>query len=535
MKESQTQSVLPALDYLQLNPKNFHYQIPPEELVNIAIREQEGVLADNGALSVDTGIFTGRSPKDRYIVLDDTTRESVHWGEINHPYAIAQFDSLYTKLCVYLNKKEIYVRDSFLCAEKSSQLNLRVITETATQNLFAHHMFLRPEVTKPEEVPQWTLISAPGFQSDPVVDGTRQGNFTIINFSKRLVLIGGTAYNGEIKKAMFSVLNFLLPFKGVLPMHCAANVGKDEESSIFFGLSGTGKTTLSADPDRSLVGDDEHGWGDNGLFNFEGGCYAKTYGLSSEKEPQIFSAIRHLSLLENVPFENGTHIPDYQSKLKTENGRAAYPLNFIPKALIPSITKAPKDVFFLSADAFGVLPPISKLTLEQAMYYFLSGYTCKLAGTESGINEPLPTFSACFGSAFLPLSPISYANLLGERLKKGQVNIWLINTGWMGGNCSEGKRIPLDITRNIIKAAMNGDLNGCSYRKHGVFHLQIPETCPGVPTEMLYPVNQWDDKEAYMYAAYKLSDLFRDNFLQYKNTAGSAISAAGPGAAKLKV
>ncbi|MGY3055676.1 phosphoenolpyruvate carboxykinase (ATP) [Pedobacter sp. UYEF25] len=534
MKESQTPFVRPVLDDLQLDPKNFYYQTPPEDLVKIALKEQEGLLTDSGALSVDTGMFTGRSPKDRYIVSDDITKAQVNWGEINKPYATEKFDILYTKVCLYLNKKTLYVRDAFLCAEKSCQLNLRVITETATQNLFAHHMFLRPELSTPKIPQEWTLIAAPGFKADPTTDGTRQQNFTIINFSRRVVLIGGTAYNGELKKAMFSVLNFLLPFKEILPMHCAANVGKDGASSVFFGLSGTGKTTLSADPERFLVGDDEHGWGANGLFNFEGGCYAKTYGLSPEKEPQIFSAIRNLSLLENVPFKKGTQLPDYQSKVKTENGRAAYPLNYIPKAVIPAVAAAPKDVFFLSADAFGVLPPISKLSLAQAMYYFLSGYTCKLAGTESGIDEPLPTFSACFGSAFLPLSPVTYANLLGKKLKASPINVWLINTGWMGGDCNEGKRIPLAITRKIIKAAMNGDLAHGNYRKHGVFQLEIPESCPGVPADMLYPANQWDDKEAYMYAAYKLSSLFGASFLQYSEAVGNEINAAGPGVSALK-
>ncbi|MET4084165.1 phosphoenolpyruvate carboxykinase (ATP) [Pedobacter sp. UYP30] len=535
MKESQTQFAQPSLDYLQLNPEKIYYQTTPEELIKMAVIQQEGILTDNGALSIDTGIFTGRSPKDRYIVIDNITRDRVNWGEVNQPYSTSKFDLLYTKVCRYLDKKTVYVRDSFLCAENASQLDLRVITETATQNLFAHHMFLRPYVVSPAKQQDWTLVSAPGFKADPIVDETRQGNFTIINFSRRLVLIGGTFYNGEIKKAMFSVLNFLLPFKGVLPMHCSANVGNDGETSVFFGLSGTGKTTLSADPDRRLVGDDEHGWGNNGLFNFEGGCYAKTYGLSSEKEPQIFSAIRDLAMLENVPFEKGTQHPDYQNKIKTENGRAAYPLNYIPEAVTPAVAKPPKNVFFLSADAFGVLPPISKLTQEQAMYYFLSGYTCKLAGTESGINEPVPTFSACFGNAFLPLSQVIYADLLGKKLKQGNVNIWLINTGWMGGSCGEGKRIPLAFTRSMIKAAMNGDLNKCSYRKHAVLHLQMPERCPDVPTEMLSPVNQWSDKEAYLYAAYKLSDLFRDNFRQYVDLASSEVKAAQPGVSEVNL
>lgn len=534
MKENQTQQVCPELDYLQLTHRNFHYQTAPEELVNLAIEECEGVLSDTGALSVATGLFTGRSPKDRYLVLDNLTKDRVNWGEINQPFSIHDFDKLYTKVCKYLNNKAIYVRDASLCAEEASRLTLRVITETATQNLFAHHLFLRPDVVAPERQQEWTLVAAPGFHADPITDGTRQSNFTIINFSRQLVLIGGTAYNGELKKAMFSVLNFLLPFKGILPMHCASNIGKNGDSSIFFGLSGTGKTTLSADPDRHLVGDDEHGWGEDSLFNFEGGCYAKTYGLSKEKEPQIFDAIRHLSILENVPLDKVTHTPDYQSKLLTENGRAAYPLHFIPGAVIPSLAKPPKDIFFLSADAFGVLPPISRLSMEQAMYYFLSGYTCKLAGTEAGINEPIATFSACFGSAFLPLHPVRYATLLGEKLKKNPVNIWLVNTGWMGGNASEGTRIPLTFTRNLVKAAMNGDLNHCHYKEDRVFHLQTPEQCPGVPPEILYPINNWSNKEDYLYASFRLSQLFRDNFVQYTGLTAVDVQSAEPGFSNLR-
>src|ERR1017187_4632997 len=430
---SESQSIV---DKLALANGNVQWNLTPAQLVEKAIKAGEGKLCENGAFAADTGKFTGRSPKDKFIVADELTEDSVWWGEINTRFDPDKFDKLYDKVTGYLVGKELYVRDAYACAQPEYRLNIRVITESAFQNLFANNLFLRPKAEELADFdPEWHIIAAPGFLADPAIDGTRQPNFAILNFTRKIILIGGTAYTGEIKKGIFSVLNFVLPHqRNVLSMHCSANIGKGGDTAIFFGLSGTGKTTLSADPERGLIGDDEHGWSDKSVFNFEGGCYAKCVSLTKEKEPQIYNAIKFGALLENIHFYEGTSKVDFENISKTENTRVAYPIDFIENCVEPSIGYIPKNIFFLTADAFGVLPPISKLNAGQAMYHFISGYTAKVAGTEVGITEPQTTFSACFGKAFLPLHPTKYAELLGKKLKENNVNVWLVNTGWSGGS-----------------------------------------------------------------------------------------------------
>jgi phosphoenolpyruvate carboxykinase (ATP) len=521
---------LPDLSYLNLDrAKTILYQLTPAQLVEAALKRDEGVLAETGALAIDTGEFTGRSPKDRFIVDDAITRDTVWWGSVNIKFDSEKFDTLLEKVTDYLSEREIFVRDSSACANEKYHIDIRVITETAYQNLFVHHLFRRPEVVNPLLKPEWTIIAAPGFVANPEVDGTRQHNFSIINFTKKIILIGGTGYTGEIKKGIFSVLNFILPHeKKVLSMHCSANTGAKGDTAIFFGLSGTGKTTLSADPERNLIGDDEHGWSDYTIFNFEGGCYAKCADLTPEKEPQIFSAIKFGALLENINFNRGTREVNFSNIDKTENTRVAYPMYYVNNAVMPSIGSSPKNIFFLTADAFGVLPPLSKLTNEQAMYYFISGYTAKVAGTEAGINEPKTTFSACFGEAFLPLNPVTYAKLLGDKLKEHDVNVWLINTGWTGGPYGVGKRMKLKYTRAMIAAAINGELDHVHYQEHAVFNLMMPVNCPNVPDNVLNPRNTWADKEAYDEKANNLALAFVKNFERYVIDSGPEIINAGP-------
>lgn len=497
-----------------------HHQLNVPELIEKALQRGEGKLADSGALAVDTGFFTGRSPKDRFIVEDDLTRDRVWWGDINIKFSAFHFDQLLDKVVQYLHtKEEIFVREALACADENYSMGITVVTETAYQNLFAHHLFLRPNnklATK--SIENWTIIAAPSFKADPEIDGTRQANFSIINFSRRMILIGGTGYTGEIKKGIFSVLNFLMPIMhGVLPMHCSANLGEHGDTAIFFGLSGTGKTTLSADPHRALIGDDEHGWSDDEIFNFEGGCYAKCIDLSQEKEPEIFDAVKFGALLENINFKKDTRTVDFHDVQKTENTRVAYPIYYIKNAIFPSKAQLPKNIFFLTADAFGVLPPISKLTMEQAMYHFVSGYTAKVAGTEAGINEPQATFSACFGKAFLPLHPFTYANLLGEKIEKGKVHVWLVNTGWTGGPYGVGNRIKLSYTRRMINAALAGELNHEQYVNHEIFNLAMPSSCNGVPNELLNPINTWSNKSDYRNKAKELSLLFKENYRQFED------------------
>lgn len=508
-----------------------YWNLTPAELVEETIIRGEGVLADTGALAVDTGEFTGRSPKDKFIVVDNVTKDTVWWGDVNFKFDADKFNTLYNRVSAYLTGKDVYVRDSYACADQRFRLNVRVVTETPWANLFANNLFLRP--TRQEILnftPDWHIICAPGFLANPEIDGTRQHNFTIMNFTKKVILIGGSGYTGEIKKSIFTLLNYILPHeKNVLSMHCSANVGKDGDTAVFFGLSGTGKTTLSADPNRHLIGDDEHGWSDDAVFNFEGGCYAKCVDLTAEKEPQIFNAIKFGALLENIEFyEEKPTTVDFSNISKTENTRVSYPTNHIANALDPSVGGIPKNIFFLTCDAYGVLPPISKLTPAQAMYHFISGYTAKVAGTEMGITEPTLTFSACFGKAFLPLHPTKYAELLGKKLKESKVNVWLVNTGWTGGAYGVGNRMKLSYTRAMITAALNGTLEKGKFETLPVFGLSYPTTCPDAPSEILNPRATWKDKDAYDSQAAKLASAFVKNFEQYASAANKEILEAAP-------
>jgi len=516
---------------LGLNVAIAHWNLAPEELVKKTIELGQGELNDTGALCVSTGKFTGRSPKDKFTVKDEKTADSVDWGDVNIPISPEAFDNLYNKVCSYLDGKEVWVRDAYACADPAFRLNIRVVNETPWANLFCNDLFLRPTAQEIEsQNPDWLILQAPGFQADPATDGTRQANFTIVNFTRRIILIGGSAYTGEMKKGIFGVLNFVLPHEhGVLSMHCSANEGKDGDVALFFGLSGTGKTTLSADPNRALIGDDEHGWADGSVFNFEGGCYAKVIDLSAEKEPQIYAAIKPNAILENIVFNEGTKTVDYANGSITENTRAAYPIHHIPNAKEPSYGGDPRNIFFLTCDAFGILPPISKLTKEQAMYHFISGYTAKVAGTEVGVTEPQTTFSACFGRVFLPLHPTKYAELLGKKLEQHpDVNVWLINTGWSGGPYGIGSRMSLKYTRAMITAAMNGELNDVAYNAHPVFGVLVPQSCPNVPAEILNPRDTWSDKDAYDKKANELAQLFIKNFAKYADQANEEIRSAAP-------
>ncbi len=508
-----------------------YWNLSPDELCKIAVEKEQGATTSAGALAVDTGKFTGRSPKDRFIVKDNMTADAVWWQNFNIPFSPDRFDALHKKVLDHFNDRTFYVRDVYACADPRYQTSIRVVTELAWSNLFAHNMFLRPH---PEELttftPSWTILCAPSFQADPATDGTRQQNFSIINFSKKLILIGGSGYTGEIKKGIFSVLNFVLPhLNNVLPMHCSANVGEAGDTAIFFGLSGTGKTTLSADPGRKLIGDDEHGWTpDNAIFNFEGGCYAKVIDLSSDKEPDIYAAIKEGALLENIVFKTNSNEVDYSNGTKTENTRVSYPIHHIRNIAEPSVGKNPKNIFFLTCDAYGVLPPISRLTPGQAAFHFISGYTAKVAGTEEGITEPTMTFSACFGAPFMPLHPTRYADMLSKKMREANVTVWLVNTGWSGGSYGVGRRMSLKYTRALIAAALNNQLNAADYTRHNVFGVAMPLTCPGVPAEMLDPRNTWTDKAAYDQKANYLAKAFVKNFAQFAEMATQEILDGAP-------
>ncbi len=502
----------------------------PAELVEKTLSLGEGILSDTGALVIKTGKFTGRSPKDRYIVRDDITADSVDWGAINFAISPEHFDGLYKKVVSYLSGKDLYVRDAYACADPKYRLNLRLVAEHPWQSLFAHNMFLRPSA---EEIaradPEWTILAAPGCLADPEVDGTVAENFAIINFSKKTIIIGGTAYTGEIKKGIFSVLNYSLPRnKGILSMHCSSNIGQDGDTAVFFGLSGTGKTTLSADPARRLIGDDEHGWSEDSVFNFEGGCYAKCIDLSAEKEPDIFAAVKFGALLENIVMQEGSRSVDYTDTSITQNTRVSYPIYHISNIAEGSRGGVPNNIFFLTADAFGVLPPISRLEVGQAMYHFISGYTAKVAGTEAGVTEPQATFSACFGAPFLPLHPTAYAEMLGKKLKESDTKVWLVNTGWSGGPYGIGSRMSLKYTRAMISAALEGKLDTVKYQVDPVFGLHMPETCENVPAELLNPRNTWSDKNAYDIKANDLAKKFLNNFAQFESAANEEILAAAP-------
>ncbi|MCZ2130240.1 MAG: phosphoenolpyruvate carboxykinase (ATP) [Bacteroidia bacterium] len=519
------------VEHIIQNAAKAHINLTVDQLVAKALERGEGKLTDMGALAADTGEFTGRSPKDKFTVCDAKTENSVWWGDINFKFTPENFDKLFNKVVEHYKGKELFVRDAYACANPKYRLNIKVVNETAYQNLFANNLFLRPTADElMTQQAEWLILAAPSFRANPAQDATRQHNFTIVDFTRKVILIGGSGYTGEIKKGIFSVLNYILPHeKKVLSMHCSANIGKDGDTAIFFGLSGTGKTTLSADPNRKLIGDDEHGWDSDTVFNFEGGCYAKCVGLTEEKEPQIWNAIKKGALVENVRFIPGTDKVNFDDISVTENTRVAYPIDFIDNIAVPSVGTSPKNIILLTADAFGVLPPISKLTPAQAMYHFISGYTAKVAGTEAGVTEPQATFSACFGKAFIPLHPGEYAELLGNKLKAHpEINVWLVNTGWSGGAYGTGQRMKLSFTRAMLTAALNGELNHVQYEAHPVFGVQMPTSCPNVPTEILNPRNTWADKAAYDSKANHLAQLFVKNFEQYASGVSAEILSAAP-------
>jgi phosphoenolpyruvate carboxykinase (ATP) len=523
---------LPALDTAAaletlLKTNKVHRNLHSGPLVEHAVRRGEGHLADNGAFAAYTGKYTGRTPKDRFTVKDSITSELVNWGEINQPFSAEKLDALFERVLEYLRGRELFVQDLYAGGDPGYRLPIRVINNLAWQNLFVRAMFIRPSNDELKtHRPEFTVVCVPDFQADPQRDGTRSEAFIGVSFTRRLVLVVGTGYAGEMKKSIFAVMNFLLPQRNVFPMHCSSNVGKDGVTALFFGLSGTGKTTLSADPERRLIGDDEHGWSPNGVFNFEGGCYAKTIKLSQEHEPQIWNAIRFGSVLENVPVDSETRIPDYDSQVHTENTRVAYPLEYIPGAVIPGVGGHPKNIIFLTADAFGVLPPISRLNTEQAMYHFLSGYTAKVAGTEAGLKEPTPNFSTCFGAPFLPLRPKVYAEMLGRRMQEHGAQCWLVNTGWFGGPYGVGARMKLPYTRAMVRAAVEGKLKDAEFEVDPAFGLTIPKAVPGVPPEFLRPRDAWLDKAAYDKSAADLSARFVENFKKFD--APETVRAAAP-------
>ncbi|HMS30288.1 MAG TPA: phosphoenolpyruvate carboxykinase (ATP) [Saprospiraceae bacterium] len=517
-------------NYHILNPSHIFYQLSPEELVQQSINRNIATLSNTGALCIRTGEFTGRSPEDKFTVDNQVSHDKVDWNKFNKPFPQEKFDQLLLKVAAYFDGKDVFVQDNFACADDRYKISVRVFAEYPWSAQFAGNMFIRPTEEELQGFePDWCIYCAPGFHADPTVDGTRQHNFSIIDFKSKRILIGGSGYTGEIKKSIFTILNFVLPVQHqVLSMHCSANVGSDGHSTVFFGLSGTGKTTLSADPNRSLIGDDEHGWSDQGVFNFEGGCYAKTIDLTEEKEPDIFHAIKPEAILENIVFYPGTNKPDYTNASITENTRVSYPLSHIKNAIKPSKGGHPTDIFFLTCDAYGVLPPISRLSTGQAMYHFISGYTAKVAGTETGVTEPKATFSACFGAPFLPLHPTTYAQMLGERIERYNPKIWLVNTGWTGGSYGVGSRMKLKYTRAMITAALAGQLENVEVARDDIFGLSYPTSCPDVPPEVLNPRNTWEDKDAYDKQANMLAGLFNTNFEKYKAKASASTLAAAP-------
>jgi len=520
-------SIQETLGALAVGPQ-VHTDLPAALLVERSLRLGESCLAANGALVAYTGSRTGRSPKDKFTVEDNLTHALVDWGAVNQPFSTERFDELFARVIEHMQGRERFIQNLYCGADSNYRLPIRIISEYAWHALFVRQLFVRPDAAElAAHTPEFTVIAAPEFQAVPERDGTRTAAFVLTDFTRRIILIGGTKYAGEMKKSIFGVMNFLVPQRDVLPMHCSANVGADGVTALFFGLSGTGKTTLSADPARRLIGDDEHGWSATGIFNFEGGCYAKCVDLSEEKEPQIYHAIRFGSVLENVVLDPATRVPDYANIQLTENTRAAYPVSFIDKAVIPGTGGHPRNVMFLAADAFGVLPPIARLTPEQAMYHFLSGYTAKLAGTEAGMgSDPIPEFSACFGAPFLPLAPRLYAEMLGKRLQQHGAACWLVNTGWSGGKFGIGKRMSIKVSRALVHAALNGDLDQVEFITEPAFGLQIPLTCPGVPSEVLNPRNAWADKGEYDRTAADLATRFQANFTQFD--APESVRAAGP-------
>ncbi|NNK73012.1 MAG: phosphoenolpyruvate carboxykinase (ATP) [Flavobacteriaceae bacterium] len=508
-----------------------HWNLSPETLQAITVTKGMGRETNNGTLAINTGKFTGRSPQDRFLVKDDYTADKIWWGKVNKPISPANFDILYDEVVNYMSGKELYARDGYVCADPKYKMNVRTITEYPWSNMFIYSMFLRLDESELENFEEeWLVLCAPGYSHpDPASVGLRQGNFSILNFTRKVALVGGSAYTGEMKKGIFSALNMILPTdKNVLPMHCSANVGEEGDTAIFFGLSGTGKTTLSADPDRKLIGDDEHGWTkENRIFNFEGGCYAKVIDLTEDKEPDIYRAIKPGAILENVIFKDDGDI-DYMDSTITQNTRVSYPIYHIDNIQQPSYADNPTNIFFLTCDAFGVLPPVSKLTPGQAAYHFISGYTAKVAGTEAGITEPVPSFSACFGAPFMPLHPTKYAEMLSKKMQEAGVSVWLINTGWSGGPYGVGSRIKLKYTRAMITSILNGDLNNAEFVQHPIFGLYMPTNCANVPTEILDPMNTWENKSAYVSKSIQLAHSFHLNFEKFANQASQQIIEGGP-------
>ncbi|NWJ90629.1 phosphoenolpyruvate carboxykinase (ATP) [Marine Group I thaumarchaeote] len=511
-----------------INPSKIHRNLSVEKLLEAATQKNEGMITSTGSLSVKTGKYTGRSPDDRFIVFDDLTHDKVHWAKVNKQIPTETFEKLSQKMKKFVDGKELYIFDGFVGADPENRLPIRVINDHAWQSLFVHQLLIRPSATELEShEPEFTIICINDFEAIPEVDGTSSNAFILINLSKRLVLIGTTNYAGEIKKAIFSVMNFILPSKGVFPMHCSANIGKDGDTSLFFGLSGTGKTSLSADPQRMLIGDDEHGWSDKGIFNFEGGCYAKCINLKEKHEPQIWNAVKNGAVLENVVINKESLKPDFDDGSLTENTRAAYPLDYIPGAVIPSVGGNPKVIIFLTADAMGVLPPLAKLSKNAAMFHFMSGYTSKLAGTEIGVKEPKAVFSKCFGAPFMPRPASVYAEMLGEKISKHNTSVYLINTGWSGGPYGVGERIKIEYSRAMVTAALTGSLDIVKFSHNDIFNLDVPTECPNVPSEVLEPRNMWIDKDAYDLSAKKLAQMFVDNFKKFENISNE-IRLAGP-------
>ncbi len=514
-----------------INPKAVYRNLGTAELVEKALERKEGKLSNTGALVVNTGKYTGRSPDDKFVVDYPSIHDEIAWGKVNVPMAPEVFDKIYDKMVAYLQNREIFVFDGFAGADPKYTKRFRIVNEFASQNLFIRDLLIRPTAEQLENYGEadFTIIAAPGFKCIPEIDGTNSEAAILVSFEKKLVLIAGSQYAGEIKKSVFSVMNYLLPKEGVFPMHCSANIGKDGDSALFFGLSGTGKTTLSADPERMLIGDDEHGWSNDGVFNFEGGCYAKCIDLTEEKEPFIWNAIKFGALVENVVMDDTTREFDFADSSLTENTRVGYPVDFIPNAAIPGVGSVPNAVVFLTADAFGVLPPVAKLDKNMAMFHFVSGYTSKLAGTERGITEPQTTFSTCFGAPFLPLDPSVYAKMLGEKIDASGASVYLINTGWSGGPYGVGKRMSLKYTRAMVTAALNGELDKVGYELDPIFNVYVPVSCPDVPSEILNPRNTWADKAAYDEAAKKLAQRFNDNFKKYTHMPQEIVDA-GPNA-----
>ena len=514
------------LSYLGITAtKEIYRNLPVAILTEKALARGEGTLSNTGALVVKTGKYTGRSANDKFIVDTPAVHDEIAWGKVNRPIDKATYDAIYSKVVAYLQNREIFVFDGFAGADKKYMQRFRIINELASQNLFIHQLLRRPtEEDLVDFKPDYTIIAAPGFKCIPEIDGTRSEAAILVNYEEKMVVICGTQYAGEIKKSVFSVMNYILPKMGVFPMHCSANIGHDGDSAVFFGLSGTGKTTLSADPNRKLIGDDEHGWADDSVFNFEGGCYAKCINLSKEKEPDIYNAIKFGALVENVVMDPDTREFDFDDASLAENSRVGYPVEYINNAELSGKSQSvPKTVIFLTADAYGVLPPISKLDKNQAMYYFVSGFTSKLAGTEIGITSPVPTFSTCFGEPFLPLDPSVYANMLAEKVEKSGANVSLVNTGWNG----TGKRLKLAYTRAMITAALNGTLEKAEFVTDPYFGVAVPTTCEGVPSELMIPANTWEDKAAYEAKAKELAKSFVENFKKYTHMSAEVV-AAGP-------